>query len=1023
MTMIRDRKSSHQTLAGLLRERAGDRPDHQLYTFLADGEEEAGGLTYRELDRRARALAAWLQDAGCRGERALLLFPPGLDFITAFFGCLYAGAAAVPAYPPRLHRTDERLAEIFRDARPRAVLTTSALLGRLATAHEGLAGARQIAIDQIPGSLADAWREPDLGAGDIAFLQYTSGSTAAPKGVLVTHGNLLDNEERIRRAFGQSAESVLVGWLPLYHDMGLIGNVLQPLWNGGRCILMSPQAFLQRPARWLEAISRYRATTSGGPNFAYDLCVRRVGPEQRAALDLSSWQVAFNGAEPVRRATLDRFAAAFASCGFRREAFVPCYGLAEATLLVSAGALASNTSDGSGPVSCGAPAGGEVVVVDPETGVALAPGAEGEIWVGGPSVAAGYWNRPAETAETFGAMLSNGAGPYLRTGDLGLLQQGELFVTGRRKDLIILRGRNHHPQDLELTAERAHPSLQPGGAAAFAIDSGTEERLILALEIVRDRSVPVRVRREGGGQPLAEEVAAAVRRAVAAEHEVNVHEVVLLAPGALPRTSSGKVRRGACRTAWQEGTLEVTGRSVAAGADPEALLAWLLRALEKAGKAGEETGEEEIDPDLPLVARGIDSLGAVELVQRIAAATGVELSPAELLGGVSLRGLAVEVAARRGAAMRRDAAPRLARHSPVSTAAEAPLSFGQQRLWFLHRMDPLSATDNLTGRYRLSGFVRLPALARALGEIVRRHEVLRTVYRQTAASDEPVQIIGPPLPVELPLVDLAGLPAALREIETARLAAEEAGRPFDLAHGPVLRATALRLAPREHLMLTTLHHIACDGWSAGVLLGELGVLYRAFAAGRPSPLPELPIQYADFAAWQRGLLDGPVLQEQLGFWRARGGGAPGQPRAARGDDPLHPSARPVPGAARTADRRGRSGSRLAGGRPAARRNARADRVLRQYARLPRGPGGRSAARHPSGADAASSARRLRPSGSAVRTPGRGAAPRAQPLARPDLPGPLRVPEHAGRDARAARPAGRGAASRAEYPFRPGTGAG
>jgi amino acid adenylation domain-containing protein len=867
MSTISDRKSSHRTLAGLLRERAADRPDHGLYTFLADGEEEAGGLTYRELDRRARALAAWLQDAGCRGERALLLFPPGLDFITAFFGCLYAGAAAVPAYPPRLHRTDERLVEIFRDARPHAVLTTSALLGRLATAQGELAGGRLVAVDQIPDSLAEDWREPDLGAGDLAFLQYTSGSTAAPKGVLVTHGNLLDNEERIRRAFGQSAESVVVGWLPLYHDMGLIGNVLQPLWSGGRCILMSPQAFLQRPARWLEAISRYRATTSGGPNFAYDLCVRRVGPEQRAALDLSSWRVAFNGAEPVRRATFDRFAAAFAPCGFRREAFVPCYGLAEATLLVAAGPDGSSTE---GPVSCGAPVGGEVVVVDPETGAAVAPGVEGEIWVGGPGVAAGYWNRPAETAETFGAMLPNGGGPYLRTGDLGFLREGELFVTGRRKDLIILRGRNHHPQDLELTAERAHPALQPGGAAAFSVDSGAEERLVLALEIVRARSVPVRVR-PGGEEALAEDVAAEVRRALAAEHEVSVHEVVLLAPGALPRTSSGKVRRGACRAAWQAGTLEVTGRSVAVGADPGALAGWLLRAIEK---AGDEAGEE-IDPDLPLVARGLDSLGAVELAHRIAAATGVELSPTELLGGVSLRALAVEVAARRGAAARRAETPRLVRRTP--SAAGTPLSFGQQRLWFLHRMDPRSSTDNLTGRYRLSGLVRLPALARALGEIVRRHEVLRTVYRQTLASDEPVQIVGPPLPVSVPLVDLAGLPAAMSEAgeaEAARLAAEEAERPFDLACGPVLRAAALRLSPREHLMLTTLHHIACDGWSAGVLLGELGVLYRAFAAGRPSPLPELPVQYADFAAWQRRWLDGPMLQEQLRFWRERLAGAP-----------------------------------------------------------------------------------------------------------------------------------------------------
>jgi acyl-CoA synthetase (AMP-forming)/AMP-acid ligase II len=396
----------------------------------------------------------------------------------------------VPAYPPRLHRRDDRLEEIVRDARPRFVLTTAALLSRLGEPAERPGDALWIAIDAIPDALAEFWRAPDLGSGDLAFLQYTSGSTASPKGVMVTHGNLLDNEERIRRAFRQSEESVVVGWLPLYHDMGLIGNVLQPLWSGGRCILMSPGAFLQRPARWLEAISRYRATTSGGPSFAYDLCVRRVGPEQRAGLDLSSWQVAFNGAEPVRRATMERFAEAFAPCGFRREAFIPCYGLAEATLLVTAGRVTavadgSDRSDGSvrstAVVSCGSvpegeEGGSELRIVEPETGRACGAGEEGEIWVAGPSVAAGYWNRPEETREVFGAM-AGGEGPFLRTGDLGFLRHGELFVTGRIKDLIILRGRNHYPQDLELTAERAHAALRPGGSAAFSVEGEDEEQL------------------------------------------------------------------------------------------------------------------------------------------------------------------------------------------------------------------------------------------------------------------------------------------------------------------------------------------------------------------------------------------------------------------------------------------------------------------------------------------------------------------------------------------------------------------
>ncbi|HYG65657.1 MAG TPA: fatty acyl-AMP ligase, partial [Thermoanaerobaculia bacterium] len=585
--MIQDVPSTVRGAASfveLLRARAADRPVAPLYTFLAGGEEEAGTLGAAGLDLRARGLAATLQQSGAAGERALLLFPPGLDFITAFFGCLYAGAVAVPAYPPRAERIDPRLEEIVRDCRPRFVLTTAAILARLrsrgaGTDLGGLQDARWIAIDEA-GTTGDSdaaeWQEPELGPESLAFLQYTSGSISAPKGVMVTHGNLLHNEGLIRRAFRQTESSVVVGWLPLYHDMGLIGNVLQPLYSGGQAVLMSPWAFLQSPARWLRAISRYRATTSGGPDFAYDLCTRRVRPEQRTGLDLSSWEVAFNGAEPVRAETLERFAAAFAPYGFRRDAFQPCYGLAEATLLVSAGA----TGGGGGPVvlpvnplalergvavesdgpagrrlvGCGRP-GEEVRVVNPETAVPLGDGAVGEIWVAGPSVAAGYWERPGASAETFGARLAGEEGPpFLRTGDLGFLAVGELYVTGRIKDLIIVRGRNLYPQDIERTAEGAHRALRPGGGAAFSVEVDGEERLVVAAEVER---------RSESEAPRA---AAAVRRAVVEEHEVQVHEVVLLAAGTLPRTSSGKVRRGACRAAYLAGGgLEVVGRSAPAG--------------------------------------------------------------------------------------------------------------------------------------------------------------------------------------------------------------------------------------------------------------------------------------------------------------------------------------------------------------------------------------------------------------------------------------------------------------------------
>ncbi|HET9212138.1 MAG TPA: proline iminopeptidase-family hydrolase, partial [Thermoanaerobaculia bacterium] len=463
-SFLREAERQPATLIDLLRARAGEKGGAPLYTFLADGEAEEATLSYGGLDRRARAIGARLQQAGAAGERALLLYPPGLDFIAAFFGCLYAGAVAVPAYPPRAGRTQPRLRAIAGDARPRLVLTTAAIAAKAAELSEQipeLAGAEWIATESLDSSAAERWTPPSLGPGTLAFLQYTSGSTAAPKGVMVTHANLLHNERLIGAAFGMDEESVVVGWLPLYHDMGLIGNVLQPLHAGGRCVLMSPVAFLQRPMRWLEAVSRYRGTVSGGPNFAYELCLRKAAPEALSRLDLSSWRVAYNGAEPVRASTLERFAEAFAPCGFRAEALYPCYGLAEATLFVTGGHGARVEKE---RVSCGS-AWQRIVTVDPETGEERP---EGEVWISGPSVARGYWENEEATARDFHAFLPTGEGPFLRTGDLGFLSGGELYVTGRLKDLIILRGRNHYPQDVELTAERSHPDLHPGGGAAFS---------------------------------------------------------------------------------------------------------------------------------------------------------------------------------------------------------------------------------------------------------------------------------------------------------------------------------------------------------------------------------------------------------------------------------------------------------------------------------------------------------------------------------------------------------------------------
>jgi acyl-CoA synthetase (AMP-forming)/AMP-acid ligase II len=404
---------------------------------------------------------------------------------------------------------------------------------------------------------------------------------------MITHGNLLHNSALIQQVCKHTPETRGVTWLPFYHDMGLIGCILHPLDVGLPVTFLSPVAFLQRPLRWLQAITRTRGTTSGGPPFAYDLCVRKITPEQRASLDLSSWDVAFVSAEPIRPEILERFAATFAPCGFRREAFYPCYGLAEATLLAAGGpkaappvmfavqhapleqnrvVAATGEEDGTQTlVGCGQSLGDqEIVIVHPETLTRCLPNEVGEIWIAGGSVAQGYWNRPKETERTFQAYLAEtGEGPFLRTGDLGFLRDGELFVTGRLKDLIIVAGHNHYPQDIELTVERSHPAVRPDGCAAFSVDIDGEERLVIVAEVERRTFEEGTTWSEMGAlvvarTPGASEIVQAIRRAVAESHELRVHAVLLLRPGTIPKTSSGKIQRHICRTSFLAGSTTVT---------------------------------------------------------------------------------------------------------------------------------------------------------------------------------------------------------------------------------------------------------------------------------------------------------------------------------------------------------------------------------------------------------------------------------------------------------------------------------
>jgi acyl-CoA synthetase (AMP-forming)/AMP-acid ligase II len=530
------------SLVDLLRSRADRDGAVVSHRFLRHGVEITGELTYGDLDRRARAAAVHLRRHGKAGDRVLLLYPAGLEFIVGFFGSLYAGMIPVPAYPPRPPQIDERISAIAADAGAVVAATDEDLASRLPFPS--------IAFESLPLDAADEWRPPAVDRSTIAHLQYTSGSTAVPKGVMVTHGNILSNMEDLHVGWDHDASSTIVSWLPAFHDMGLVYGLLTPIYGRIPCILMPPVVFLQRPVRWLQAIARFHGTHTAAPNFAYDHCAKRVKEEEIPALDLSGWRVAVNGAEPVRPETMDRFSTAFAPAGFNRRTFAPGYGLAEATLKVTARRAGEGpmveTAGGRELVACGAPIlETRVLIVDPATRVPMADGETGEIWVGGPSVAAGYWHRPDESAATFAALTESGEGPFLRTGDLGRLRDGQLYVAGRIKDVLIIRGQNYYPQDIEATVERSGAPVRAGSGAAFSIDRDGEERLVVAYEV--ERTV-----KPADAAPQIESIRAAIVR----DHELHADDVVLLRPGGAPKTSSGKIRRRACRDAYLEGNLE-----------------------------------------------------------------------------------------------------------------------------------------------------------------------------------------------------------------------------------------------------------------------------------------------------------------------------------------------------------------------------------------------------------------------------------------------------------------------------------
>jgi amino acid adenylation domain-containing protein len=875
--------------------RARARPNRQAYFFLKDRLSVDASLTCGQLHRDACAIAGFLQSRLDVGARVLLLYPPGLDFVRAFWGCLYAGVLAVPALPPdmlRIRTSLPRLQAIADDADVACVLTTPQVIANTDLAHLGW---RQkdslpwISLDEIGENWCGKWTQPNGSLDHVAYLQYTSGSTSAPKGVMVTHGNVVHQVECITRFGCYGPDSIVLSWMPHFHDYGLVQGILHPLLTDIPAYLMPAVAFLKRPIRWLQAIARYGVTHSGGPNFAYAHCVRSTTPDERSTLNLGSWRVASCGAEPISAETIAAFSAAFAAVGFDPRAFFPAYGMAEYTLLISlkpAGAppgiryldaqalqegtvrLRSSKDTRAHPVvSCGRPVGDtQVAIVDPLTLRECPPDATGEIWLAGKSVAKGYWRKPEDTSETFGARVAgSGAGPYLRTGDLGFMQDGEVFVTGRLKDLIIIRGRNHYPQDIEGTVEKSHPAFRSGCGAAFSIERNGEEQLVVVQEMERrERSSDI------------EELAGVVRRAVSEHHDLQVHAVVLVRAGSIPKTTSGKIQRRACKAAFLAQQLAIVGTSIlsaekddrsnedvrcedvlalADGEREPVVIAYLARLIAKRVRVP----ADRLDSEQPLTAFGLDSLTGAELAHEIERRFGISLPMASLLDGATIRHVARWLLESIGGTAPSAQCSR--REQP--DGREYPLSRNQAALWFLHQLAPESSAANASLLLRMTGSVNAANLRQALQTVSDRHTSLRTTF--SSNDGIPFQRVLPSLRVHLEETDASSW--SCEDLREGCTKATEV--PFDLTRGPLWRVCLFWRSTHDVILLLVAHHIVVDGWSLMVLVDDIRRSYRAAVDGDGPAAAPPEAEYSDFVQWQGQFLRSLEGQRQLDYWREK----------------------------------------------------------------------------------------------------------------------------------------------------------
>ncbi|MEC1020419.1 condensation domain-containing protein [Bacillus paralicheniformis] len=867
----------HDSIIDILQYRAKEAPNTSAFTFLRDGEAHENTWTYKDLYINALGIGAGLQSIAPLQSRVLLIFSPGLEVIGAFYGTMLAGMTSVPCTPPDDGRFVAKLERIIRDIDPAVILTDEKLMKNKSL----LELSKKTNIPIITTSVLlkqQTSQESPPPMNELALIQYTSGSTGFPKGIMISHSNIIHNQKAIAKVFAKSEQATIVSWLPYFHDMGLIGNIIYPIFSGVHCIFMSPAHFIRKPIRWLQAISRYSGTISGGPNFAYEWCLSRITESERKELDLSNWKMAYSGAEMIKADTLEKFYQMFRLNGFSKSSFRPCYGLAETTLFVSGhqtgdtlakidvdakllqkNEISLRTSDSVRKiVSCGQPLIGRIAIVD-EDGCELGEKKIGEIWVSGESVALGYWNKPHETVQSFRANLSSSEEEFfLRTGDLGFIHDGCLYITGRLKDLIIIRGRNIYPSDIEDSVQSVDPALRKTFGAAFSLEA-EEEDMIIVQEIPKSLL------------KSADHLIEKIRNRIVQDYNIEPGSILLVRDGSLPKTSSLKIQRKAVKLAYLNNALDVRcAYSKRKGFEVTENSGELKRVLSQEHSHEKQQQIQRLmvqilccSLNLPphtisatstLREIGLDSLQAASFLCDLEQKAGLTSSVFKLNGGFTIKELAEKMSLHAG----RDIQKKNKKAAPHITG----MSYGQKAIWFLQQLNPESTAYNIVRIFEIKQSIDTGALNRALIKIGGRHQLLR------------MKIVRDPMTEEVCFKDRHKENIAFVQVDAAELSKKqlleklkkEARTPFHLLDDPLLKIILFKKSEEGYILFFSVHHIIADFWSLASFLNELKVYYEAELLGVELRLPKPKKKFSEFVEDQKDMVSDSRGEKLLKYW-------------------------------------------------------------------------------------------------------------------------------------------------------------